>query len=226
MARARVRPAVEIQRVAGQPPVVAQPEERSEAGQQRRTASPRPMRRRSGREQEIDRHEGQQEPAFVARQGGRRRRRAGAHAAPQPCVSRKRTVKYSSARGRRRNGLRHGDGLQVEQVGIEGEQRRGGAAPRRRESKMRRTAANRNVPARTKQKPREWRRRGRCATGVHAHQRQHQPVRQRQPDRADLVVARRAGIHHAARDIQVRFGVAVVEQSSRASRQTADGARR
>jgi hypothetical protein len=37
-------------------------------------------------------------------------------------------------------------------------------------------------------------------------------MRQRKPDGADLVVAGRLGIDDAARGVQVRLGVAVVEQ--------------
>jgi hypothetical protein len=47
---------------------------------------------------------------------------------------------------------------------------------------------------------------------VAAHERQHGPMDQRQPHGAHLLVARGLGIHHAAGDIQVALGVAVIEE--------------
>ena len=44
------------------------------------------------------------------------------------------------------------------------------------------------------------------------HKGQHQDVRHRQPRRAQLVIAGRLRIYDPARDVQVRFGVAIVEQ--------------
>lgn len=47
---------------------------------------------------------------------------------------------------------------------------------------------------------------------IDAHEGQHEPVGQREPHGADLVVTGSAGIDDAAGDIQVRFGIAIVEQ--------------
>ena len=55
------------------------------------------MRLRLRRDQEIGRRERDQEPAFVAGQGGGAGGEPAPATAPQPCVSRKRTMKYSSA---------------------------------------------------------------------------------------------------------------------------------
>ncbi len=118
----RVRAAVEIQRVAGQPPVVNEPEERTQPGDgtEQNGHAPAPS---SPWQKKYAATNGQQEPAFVARQGARAGRHRAPATAPQPCVSRNRTVKYSSAmRHAHERRLRHGDGLQVEHVGIEREQ--------------------------------------------------------------------------------------------------------
>ena len=84
---------------------------------------------------------------------------------------------------------------------------------------MRRAAAKRNMPPSTKAiaegmlpaRPLRHQR-------IDAHERQHRPVRQRQPDGADLVVAGSARIDHAARDVEVRLGVAIVEDPAVESR--------
>ena len=47
---------------------------------------------------------------------------------------------------------------------------------------------------------------------VHAREGEQHPVQQGQPHGADLIVARSARIHHAAGDVEVRLGIAVVEQ--------------
>src|SRR5581483_2442999 len=46
---------------------------------------------------------------------------------------------------------------------------------------------------------------------VVAHQGQHERVRQRQPHGAELIVAGLARIDYAARDIQMRFGIAIIQ---------------
>ena len=102
--------------------------------------------------------------------------------------------------------------MQVEDVGIEREQpgrrQRGGSAIE--------DAIGRRVEKRAGQKERD---RGRDGAGqavhpqrVHAREGEQQPVQQRQPHGAHLIVAGGARIHHAAGDVEVRLGIAVVEQ--------------
>ena len=39
----------------------------------------------------------------------------------------------------------------------------------------------------------------------------HQQMRQREPHRSQLLAAGRSGIEHAARDVEMRFGVPVIQ---------------
>ena len=80
------------------------------------------------------------------------------------------------------------------------------------ECAARRMAAKRNTPAQTKHADE-----GMAPARPLRHsrsfrtERQHQHMRQRQPDGADLVVAGRARIHDAARDVEMRLRIAVIQ---------------
>ena len=109
-----------------------------------------PQRSPPGGEEEIKRGEGQQEPAFVARQRAEAEPRClRPPPRPSPAYRESARVKYSSAIRQREEDARfgHGDGLQIEQVGIEQRRRRRPRRPRALEPKMRRTEAKRNAPA-------------------------------------------------------------------------------
>ncbi len=193
-----------------------QPVERAQRGQcaeeQSHGDAPPP-----GHAQKVQGGKGNEEPSFVSRQrpGAGGDARAGHRPPPLGLAEPHAEIRERHQR-REEDRFGHGRRLQVKKVGIQREKRGGGYGGGR--------GCERPPHGRKQERAcrHKTRRRGDGAGNaaspplVGTDEGQHQQVRKRQPRGADLVVSRSLRIENAARDVEVRFGVAVVEQPAAA----------
>ncbi len=223
---------VKLQRIGIDPPIVREPVKRAERGDALKTAAPP--------QAVFGALRSRNRPPRTGSRTSLRSERAMPRSLPIPApttaandwVSRNRTVKYSSAiNAGQEHRLGHGSGLQIQKIRIESEQAQ--ATPARRRTNLQRAAWLRTERRRAITKQAEEGiapARPLRHNAIDPHQRQHQQMRQRQPDRPNLIVARLARINDAPRDIEMRLGVAVIQSPARMiyirGRQTADRGQR
>ena len=172
-----------------------------------------PQRVRFALSRESTERRRDQEPSFVARQRRGQTGDACRRGCPPRLIVAEQDGEVERAMdAREEDRLGHRDRLQIAACSDSGRQSASATAPAASLRKMRRAAANRKMPPMTKQiaegiAPASPLRQRLVARGE-GH---HQQVRQRQPDACRSGRSRGCANRDAARDIEVRLGVAVVE---------------
>ena len=197
----RVWSAVEGQGVPSQPPVVEEPPEWADGrgGGVQDGAARAPQG-------EVEGHEWNQEPAFVAGENGSIGSEGGEEGTVCDGAVKER------GEGDVEEGLGHRGGLEVEKVGVQGAEGGGGEGG----GGGIKDPAGGGEEEDAAEDVAEGRRRGRRdpgpPPGIDAGEGNEEKMREREPRGAKLVVAGRSGIEDAAAGVEVRFCVAVEEE--------------
>ena len=166
----------------------------------------------ASRNQKIDGDERDDEPAFVA---GQRSRDAGEpradHGGERLRFAKQNREVQQSHQRRQDHRFRHGSGLQVQKIGIESQQAERGEGNGGRMRRAAQGGIEEDTGTNEACRRRDCARQPAAPELVVSHERQHQQVRQRQPDGAHLIVARLSRIDDAARDVQMRLRVAIIQ---------------